>query len=190
MKDKIKKLYRISKSTAKYLNYLDNLKDFPWFLRPPTINKKINQTFNKLLQKDILIANSNIKKGEILFDNNGTRVTKKLNFSIQVNKKRYIILPKLTHNCQHTNCNINNINQIVASKAIKEGDELVFNYFTTEYSNKEKKLCICKAKKCLKKLTGFKYLSTEQQTYLINNFKLSNYIKFMINLKHKNLKKN
>ena len=52
---------------------------------------------------------------------------------------------------------------VVATHDIKKGEDVTFDYNTTEYDMAEHFQCNCAAEKCLGKIRGFKYLSIEQQ---------------------------
>lgn len=49
---------------------------------------------------------------------------------------------------------------------IKKGEELTFNYNTTEWDMKKGFLCQCEFKGCYEQIKGFKYLTYEQQKEL------------------------
>jgi len=49
---------------------------------------------------------------------------------------------------------------------IKKGEELAFNYLTTEWDLSNKFICECGAEKCSNEIKGFKYLILEQQREL------------------------
>jgi len=51
----------------------------------------------------------------------------------------------------------------VAARDIKKGEDVTYDYNTTEYDMAEHFQCNCAAEKCLGKIKGFKYLSPEQQ---------------------------
>lgn len=53
--------------------------------------------------------------------------------------------------------------QLVAIKEIKSGQEITFDYCTTEYEMAEQFKCNCKSKMCRGFIQGFKYLNTEEK---------------------------
>ncbi len=50
-----------------------------------------------------------------------------------------------------------------ASRKIEKGEEIAYNYFTTDYENEDVFDCHCGAKNCKKRTTGFKGLTLEQK---------------------------
>jgi len=74
----------------------------------------------------------------------------------------------LNHSC-NPNCHIDwrSLN-LVASRNIKEGEELTFDYNTSEYDLLDMGNftfnCNCQAENCLREIRGFKYLSPEEKT--------------------------
>ena len=52
---------------------------------------------------------------------------------------------------------------MVATRDIKKGQGITYDYNLTEYDMAEHFKCNCGAEKCLGKIKGFKYLSPEQQ---------------------------
>ena len=52
---------------------------------------------------------------------------------------------------------------VVATRDIKEGENITFDYNTTEYAMAEVFQCMCGADTCLGEIKGYKYLSPEQQ---------------------------
>ena len=56
-----------------------------------------------------------------------------------------------------------------AIKDIKKGEEITYNYLTTEFDLVRDNLdfnCLCKSKNCLKHIKGFKFLTEKQKLKL------------------------
>lgn len=67
--------------------------------------------------------------------------------------------------------------QVFAAKNLSLGEELTFNYLTTEYDMHEKFDCNCDSKICYKVIGGFKHLSSEAKLDLYP--KLTPYLRTM-----------
>ncbi|KAJ7356270.1 hypothetical protein OS493_026027 [Desmophyllum pertusum] len=52
---------------------------------------------------------------------------------------------------------------IVATRDIKKGEDVTFDYTTTEYEMSRGFKCLCGVENCLGEVKGFKYLSAEQK---------------------------
>jgi hypothetical protein len=127
-----------------------------------------------------IIADENIQKGDSIFSFIGVALP--LN---EASYKSWQITDdlciestegfdnSLNHSC-NPNCYINfeqNPNQpvLVALRDIKKGEELSFDYNTTDYNLKDLKVpesfhCQCKASNCLGEIKGYKYLTPEQKS--------------------------
>ena len=75
----------------------------------------------------------------------------------------------LNHSCDsNTKIDFNKM-ACIAIKDIKKGDEITFNYFSTEYDlaiKNEDFTCFCGANNCFKQIKGFKHLNKEQRKKL------------------------
>lgn len=68
----------------------------------------------------------------------------------------------INHSCK-PNCAINITNRMLfALQEIKTGEEITFDYNTTEAEISSPFVCNCGAKNCLKYIRGYKYLNREQ----------------------------
>ncbi|XP_031551315.1 histone-lysine N-methyltransferase, H3 lysine-36 specific-like [Actinia tenebrosa] len=52
---------------------------------------------------------------------------------------------------------------LVASRDIKKGEAITFDYTLTEYSTAEAFDCLCKSQNCLGRVQGFKFLPAEEK---------------------------
>lgn len=57
--------------------------------------------------------------------------------------------------------------KVLAARDLSTGEELSFNYLTTEYDMHEKFTCNCESKKCYGEIGGFKNLSSEAKLELL-----------------------
>jgi hypothetical protein len=72
-----------------------------------------------------------------------------------------------------------------ALRDISKGEELSFNYFTTEYDLKKQRqsfVCKCGSPNCKGRITGFKYLPLEEQYKLMDQATLYNRFRFLQSL--------
>ena len=178
---KHKRYFRLNRATIHDLNHLTDIKQYPYFLKSPTKNNKVGIMQNSETKEQFFGAKQNLKKDELILNNNGARTNKKLNFSIQLKKHHYAIMPRIPHHCSNANVHINSKNQIVVSHNIKMGDELYFNYLTTEYHLNTQTQCECGSKGCIQTFTGFKHLTADTQAKVRNLPHLSNYLKQQLN---------
>ncbi len=91
--------------------------------------------------------------------------------SVQIDEGRHVIgreetVGYLNHSCQ-PNTWIDLLGMCVrALRDIEQGEELTFNYLTTEYELHNSFHCDCGAPQCFGTIRGFKYLTHKQQLAL------------------------
>ncbi len=128
-----------------------------------------------------IIADENIKKGDSIFSFIGVALPlDKVSYkSLQITDDLCIESTEgfdnnLNHSC-NPNCYIKfdeqNPNQpvLVALRDIEKGEELSFDYNTTDYNLKDPRCtdnfhCHCNAPNCLGEIKGYKYLTPEQKS--------------------------
>ncbi|MBI2252042.1 MAG: SET domain-containing protein [Armatimonadetes bacterium] len=127
-----------------------------------------------------LFADYKIKKGEILirFGNEISETPAKT--SIQINEREYLEGIESTNAFLNHSCEPNSYIDferfyLRALRNIEKGEEITYNYCTTEYDLYEKFICLCGSPKCYGRIKGFKYLSKAQKLKL-NKF-LAPYLK-------------
>jgi SET domain-containing protein len=125
-----------------------------------------------------LFANKIIKKGEIVlrfgFDSISS-YNKASNESVQIDKdkfldsKYYYASDFINHGCYaNTKIDFESMN-FVSLRDIKKGEEITYNYLTTEYDLIRDNLdfdCKCGSKKCFGRIKGFKFLTDKQKEAL------------------------
>ena len=124
-----------------------------------------------------LLANRDIKKGEVIlkmkgFMNNSSNSSPE---AVQTGKDKFIDSKNyhaddfINHSCDpNTGLDLKNMN-FVALRNIKKGEDINWNYLTTEYDLVRDNLdfeCKCGSKNCLKHIRGFKYLTKKQKEKL------------------------
>ena len=118
-----------------------------------------------------LFAVENIEIDEILIKFKGKILDHPTKTSLQINEGRHLegtgkIDDFLNHSC-NPNGYVNFDDMTFRSlRDIREGDEVTFNYLTTEWDMANKFECHCGSKNCFKHIKGFKYLTLEQKKSL------------------------
>ena len=127
-------------------------------------------------------AVENVKSGSFLADLWGPVLDLPTAYTVQVDEQKHV-LPKgmlayFNHSCQPNakfifqsrkisypslDANHEVFWHVVATHDIEKGEDVTFDYHTTEYDMAAHFQCICAAEKCLGKIKGSKYLSPEQQ---------------------------
>ncbi len=73
----------------------------------------------------------------------------------------------LNHSCDpNAYCNIHDMS-FYALEDISPGEQITFNYLTTEYEMAEPFICHCNDSHCIKDIKGFKYLTNSQKAKLL-----------------------
>lgn len=122
-----------------------------------------------------VFAREDIKKGEVLIDIEARIIKRRVDYALQTGKSSYLIANYIdnfiNHSCKpniFVKLDKNNKNRIsyIALKSIKRGQELFWNYNTTEWDLGSGFTCHCGLKCCIKKVRGMKYLMKSQQKKL------------------------
>ena len=105
------------------------------------------------------------------FEKNFLEQPRRDTLCIDTNKHQYSTNPKATENFLNHSCNPNGYIDFEdltyrALRPIKKGEELTFNYLTTEWDMANKFDCSCGSNNCYGKIKGFKYLTLNQQKEL------------------------
>jgi SET domain-containing protein len=72
----------------------------------------------------------------------------------------------LNHSCEPNSWVDVKTNCVRATRNIAKGEEITFNYLTTEYDMHDGFQCRCGSARCYESIRGFKHLSREQQLAL------------------------
>lgn len=125
-----------------------------------------------------LFANRDIKKGEIVLSCEYEYIKSGADastYSLQVAEDKFIdgddfvVSDFLNHSCNaNLKVDLKRMN-FIALKNIRNGEELTYNYLTTEYDLMVDNLnfkCKCNSKNCLCHIKGFKYLTKAQKLKL------------------------
>lgn len=127
----------------------------------------------------IVVATEKISEGDILLRLEGILIKDPTRFSIQIGENEHIaaysndphkesaILRYINHSCNPTA--FFNIPEkiLIAAKNLEPGDEITFNYNTTEYDMVVPFQCHCGSVNCYGEIKGFKYLSTDEKKELL-----------------------
>lgn len=131
-----------------------------------------------------VFANASIKKGERVVCGKPVRITiERTHHSFQIDVNTHVELDEparlINHSC-NPNLGIKNNNfggyDFIAIKKIKKGEELTWDYCTTEYiSIAVENKCLCKSSICRKEIKGFAFLPKDiKKRY---NDYIANYLK-------------
>ena len=124
-----------------------------------------------------LIANRDFKEGEVIVKLKGiiNRCSKAAPESVQIDENKFIdskyyyVEDYINHSCNpNTKIDFDNL-VFIALRDIKKGEEVTYNYLTTEYDLVKDNLqfdCKCGSKNCLGKIKGFKFLNKKQKLKL------------------------
>lgn len=124
-----------------------------------------------------VFAAEDMAKGKEILDFSGKIVPEEGSgkWDLWIGKNKFIKAPKnsvdnlLNHSCDPNTFvkKKGKIFYLISIKNIKKGDEINFDYDTTDYDNKEFEFaCSCKSRKCRKIIRGFKYLNARQKKKL------------------------
>jgi len=110
--------------------------------------------------------------------------------SVQIGFKRHYLPTSLTGRYWNHSCEPNTFVRtrkdgfpnLIAERAIKEGEEVTFGYYMTEFSwsnQADEKIlkCHCGSKKCRGKILSFSQLDKQEQNNLAKMDKISDYLK-------------
>lgn len=144
---------------------------------------KISKTLNKGFG---VFANRNFAKGEVVVYGRMVQILQeRTNHSFQINVNTHVQLDKISrtinHSCEPNTGIRNNIFQaydFIVLRDIKKGEEITWDYETTEYISIAVKNCLCGSKNCRRVLRGFKYRENE----LLKKYGIyvSDYLKFRL----------
>jgi len=121
-----------------------------------------------------LIASRDIPSGSSLFKIEGAFTEVPTRYSVQVGRGLHIDIPEsesedseetmdrfywrfMNHSCEPNT--LVRGQECFALKPIEAGQEIVFNYNTTEYEMAEPFDCLCGSKHCTGRIRGFRFLS-------------------------------
>lgn len=125
-----------------------------------------------------LLAKKDIKKGRVVLPvefevikpySRATAYAMQIDDNKFVDTKKFVVGDFINHSCSPSvRINFKKLN-FVALRKVKKGEEITYNYLTTEYDLVRDKLdfpCNCGSKKCFKSIRGFKFLTKQQKLRL------------------------
>ncbi len=126
--------------------------------RKQKIMAKVIINKNRLKQKGLFVS-QDFKKGEVILDLTGPVADTPTKHSIEVGENKHITDKFgyfLNHSC-NPNCKIGKKSrQVIAKKSIQKGEELFFNYNSSESKMATPFKCSCGAKNCQGRIKGIK----------------------------------
>ena len=116
-----------------------------------------------------LFATSDISAGEVLIKFEGVELDHATRTSLQISRWKHLEGPGeiddyLNHSCS-PNCYVKD-RELIASVDIVSGDEVTFDYDTTDYDMKDGFKCNCGSDNCRHVIAGYKNLSEEERSKL------------------------
>ena len=151
------------------------------------ISNKIETKKSNVWSGRGVFAKSDIKKGEVLIDIEAKITGIPSDYTLQINESEYLVADYIDNLINHS-CNPNILIKLytqnkkrvsyIALKNIKRGQELFWNYNTTEWDLVTKFICRCSSKKCIGKISGAKYLTKKQVNKILPL--MSSYIKMKV----------
>ena len=121
-----------------------------------------------------VFAKRNFSKDEITLklNLNTPALSLPTRYSIQLGKNYHIEDKEIifvNHSCE-SNCFLDfECLGLKALRKIKKGEEITFNYLTTEFKMHSPFICHCSSLNCFGEIRGFKFLSKEKQKLLFCN---------------------
>ena len=124
-----------------------------------------------------LIANKNIKRGEVVLKLKGfiTKLSEASNEAVQIDEdkfidsKYYYVEDYINHSCgPNTKIDFDYM-AFIALMDIKKGKEITYHYLTTEWDLIKQGCnfdCKCGSKECFGKIKGFKFVTKDQRNKL------------------------
>ncbi len=122
-----------------------------------------------------VFADERIKKDEIIFEFKGEKVNISSRHSLQIDYDVWLgpsgdVDDYINHSCD-PNAYVEFKDgrlYLIALRDIEIGEEITFNYLTTEYdlNDNEVFICNCKSHNCYKVIKGFKHLSLNEKLKL------------------------
>jgi SET domain-containing protein len=124
-----------------------------------------------------ILANRDIKKEEVILKLKGILKSRsdaspesvQIDDDKFIDSKYYYVEDYINHSCDpNTYIDFNKF-VFIALKNIHSGEEITYNYLTTEYDLAKESLdfdCKCKSEKCLGRVKGFKFLNKKQKLEL------------------------
>jgi hypothetical protein len=126
-----------------------------------------------------ILAVEDLQEGEVLFRIEGKRTNRPSPFSIQIEDGVHIdleeghnleeIIDRFCWRFMNHSCSPNTIircQDVVGIRLIRPGEELTFNYNTTEWDMAEPFTCRCGSPICVGQVRGFKHLSAIEKERL------------------------
>ncbi|HEX8866924.1 MAG TPA: SET domain-containing protein-lysine N-methyltransferase [Lentzea sp.] len=126
-----------------------------------------------------LVANRPVAKGELLFTIEGELTTTPNRYTVQIDHGTHVDLPVeygfeavldqfywrfMNHSCDPTV--FVRGRSVITLKPVTFGQDVTFNYNTTELDMAEPFTCRCGTDRCIGRVRGFRYLSTEDRQRL------------------------
>ena len=128
-----------------------------------------------------LFARRDIIAGSVIFHLKGSISRRPNKYSVQLSRDKHIDFPPVrkpnddldyawqyvNHSCEPNGCVNAEEFSFCALRNIKKGEEITFNYLTTEYELAAPFRCGCRSEKCFGFIRGYRFLTADQIAELI-----------------------
>ena len=126
-----------------------------------------------------LVANRSVAKGEQLFTVDGTLTSTPNRYTVQIGHRTHVDVPAeygfeaildqfywrfMNHSCDPTV--FIRGRSVITLKPVTFGQDITFNYNTTEFDMAEPFACHCGSDRCIGQVQGFRHLSGEERQRL------------------------
>jgi hypothetical protein len=123
-----------------------------------------------------LVANRPLMEGELLFTIDGELTATPNRYTVQIDRDTHVDVPGeydfeaildrfywrfMNHSCDPTVCVRGRA--VISLKPVSFGQNITFNYNTTEFDMAESFACRCGSDRCAGRVQGFRHLSDEER---------------------------
>ena len=122
-------------------------------------------------QEALIRAKQPIRAGEVVFHLTGRIMSRPSKYSIQLGERRHLLTENshwqfMNHGCEpNVRIDVDKL-LMIAIRDIAPGEELTFNYNTTEWDMASPFDCLCSSNNCTGSIRGFRYLTPSQRKAL------------------------
>ena len=116
------------------------------------------------------MATRDVIKNEIIFYFEKNFVPEPNNFTLRINENKHQLSENpsakenfLNHSCYPSAYIDFDLLALRAIREVRKGEEVTYNYFTTDWDGEDIFECKCGSSGCIKQISGFKYLPYEEK---------------------------
>jgi SET domain-containing protein len=181
MKSKPETIRKLTEQDVENYSRLYSISEFPEEYKRPSMHKNCEIRHSQIGGNG-LFATASIESGEVILASDGEKFNMPVVYSYQIDDDIHTMgLGALNHECD-PNCGIDEMtSNIVTLRAIVAGEELSFNYLTTEFDMASPFLCKCGSSQCYSYISGFSNLAKHEKERLIQMLPIATYLRDSIN---------